>query len=131
MRFIVGLLLTALIGFALHYFMPWWWWSGVLVAAILGFALQIHGLLSFLCGFLALGLLWGGMAYWSDTLNESMLSTKIAPLFKMATSTQLLIVTIVLGALLGGLSMLSGKSLRDIVSGPIKKPTKKYRGKYR
>ena len=33
--------------------------------------------------------------------------------------------------ILGGLSMLSAKLLRDLVSGPIKKPSKKGRGKYR
>jgi hypothetical protein len=45
-------------------------------------------------------------------------------------STTLLFVSII-GGLLGGISMLSAKYLRDIVSGPLVTPKSKNRGRYK
>lgn len=131
MRFFIGLLLIILLTFPFYYFLPDWWWSGVVIVAIAGFALQIQSILSFLCGGLALGLFYGGMAYWSDAINNSMLSTKMAQVIPVGSGQNLLIAVVLIYFILGSLAMLSAKLLRDIVSGPVTKPTKKHRGKYR
>ena len=131
MRFFAGLLLIMLINFPFYYFLPDWWWGAAIVAAVIGFGLQLNSYLSFLCGGLALGIFYGAMAYWSDAINGSMLSEKMAQVIPVGSGQNLLIAVILIYFILGGLSMLSAKLLRDLVSGPIKKPSKKGRGKYR
>ncbi len=125
MRFFIGFILLSLIQFALYYLLPWWWWGGVLAAAFLSFGLQLPSWQSFLCGLLSVGLFWGGMAYWSDAVNGSMFSAKMAEVIP----ANLLLITTLLGALLGSMSMLSGKLLRDIVSGLSETSNKKRRSR--
>lgn len=131
MRFISGFILILLIAFPLHYFLPWWWWSAIVPAFILGLGLQMKGIFSFLCGLLAVGLFWFGMAYWSNSLNGGILLEKMSSILPFGSPNATLIGVGVLGGLLGGLAMLSGKYLRDIVSGPALNGSSKQRRKSR
>jgi hypothetical protein len=131
MRFLSGFILIILLALALYYFMPWWWWSAIVPAMLLGFGLQMKGYQSFLCGFLSVGLFWYSMALWSNALNGGILLEKMSRILPFGSPTMTLLVVGIIGALLGGLSMLSAKYLRDIVSGPIIAPKSKNRGKYR
>jgi hypothetical protein len=131
MRFITGLLLNILIALPLHYFLPWLWWSAIIPVFVLGFGLQMNGFLSFLCGLLSVGLFWGGMAYWSNALNNGALLEKMSTILPFGSAMGTLIGVTVLGAILGALAMLSGKFLRDIITGPLIAPSTKSRGKYK
>jgi predicted membrane metal-binding protein len=111
MRFLAALLLIALLSFIAGLFLPWW------SIAIVGFlvALLIPQTIgkSFLSGFLAIFLLWGIVSFIIDIKNESMLSGKIAQLFPLGGSSILLIlITALIGALVGGFAAMSGGSLR-------------------
>jgi hypothetical protein len=110
MRFLLATILTALLSFIAGLFLPWW--SIAIVAfGVALFMKQFIGR-SFLSGFLGVFLLWAIVALWIDLKNESILSHKIAQIFPLGGSSFLLIlVTAVIGALVGGFAAMSGASL--------------------
>ncbi|BDS10211.1 NfeD family protein [Aureispira anguillae] len=101
------------------------WWGIALVAGIVGFVLQIQSGLSFFSGFLGGALFFGFYAYLLDSANESQLSTMMAEVLTFHPFWP----TVAIGAILGGLGMLTGKYARDAFGGEQRAP--KYRGKYR
>ena len=107
MKFIVSTVLIALLSLIAGLYGPWW---GFALAAFLVSALitQRPGM-AFLSGFLALFLLWGLLAWAIDASNGSILSRKIAQILPLGGSPVLLIlVTAMVGALIGGGAALSG-----------------------
>lgn len=111
MKFIVSLILTALLSFAACLYLPWW---SIAIAAFLVAALIPQGAVkSFLTGFTALFLLWGGLSFWISSANGHMLAQKVAMvLFKTGNPWILVFATALIGALVGGLGALSGSFLR-------------------
>lgn len=101
------------------------WWGIALVAIIVGFAVQIHGGLSFLSGLIGGALFFGVYAYLLDSANGSQLSGMMEEVLLFNPFWA----TIAIGGLLGGLGMLTGKYARDAFLGEQTKP--KYRGRYR
>lgn len=111
MKFIVSVLLIALLSFLGGLYLPWW---GIAMAAFIVSALipQRPGL-AFLSGFLALFLLWGLFAWGIDAANASILSKKISRILPLGGSPYLLIlVTALVGALVGGGAALTASFLR-------------------
>ncbi|MDO6430104.1 hypothetical protein Q4E93_05885 [Flavitalea sp. BT771] len=107
MKFIITTLLIALLSFVCGLYLPWW---GFALAAFLVSALipQRPGI-SFLAGFLGLFLLWTLLSWAMDAPNNSILSKKIAVLLPLGGSTVLLIlITALVGALVGGGAALTG-----------------------
>ena len=111
MKFIVSLLLTALLSFAACLYMPWW---SIAIAALLVAALiPQRPARSFLCGFLALFLLWGGLSLWISNNNGHLLAHKVSLLIiKVDNPYLLILITALIGALVGGLGALAGAFLR-------------------
>lgn len=100
-KFLVTLLLIALLSFTCGLYLPWWTIGPV--AFIVSLLIPQKPLPSFLAGFLALFLLWGGLALQKDLPNESILSAKVASILPLGGSvTALLLVTALIGALVGG-----------------------------
>ena len=111
MRFILSVLLTAFLSFIAGLFLPWW--SIALVAFLVSLLLVQSLGRSFLAGFTGIFLLWAALALWIDTQNESLLSQKIAQVFPLGGSSVLLIlVTALVGALVGGFAAMTGSALR-------------------
>lgn len=111
MKFLLAVLLTALLCFIAGLYLPWWSIAPVafLVALLLGLGVGR----SFLAGFTGVFLLWALLATWIDIKNNSVLSHKIALLFPLGGSTFLLIlITALVGALVGGFAAMAGGSLR-------------------
>ena len=111
MKFVVALVLTAVFGYLLPLFLPWWSFaaSSCIIAAVI---IQ-KPWKSFLAGFTGLLLLWGILAVVLDMANNHLLSTKVAQLLPFGGSyTALIITTAIIGALLSGLAALSGSYLR-------------------
>ena len=110
-KFFVTTALIALLSFICGLFLPWW---TIVPAAFVVSALIPQGALySFLSGFLALFLLWGGMALGIDLANDSILSTRVAGVLPLQGSpTLLILVTALLGALAGGGGALTASFLR-------------------
>lgn len=113
MRLLVSVLLIAAFSFIAGLYWPWWCVAPVAFLVTLLIPQSI--IRGFLSGFAGVFLLWVVLTVWIDTKNESILSGKIANLFPLGGSTIILIlVTALIGGLVGGFAGMSGASLRSI-----------------
>ncbi len=111
MKFLVAIVLTAILAFISGLFLPWW---GIAITSLL-VAVLIHQKAgkAFLSGLLGVMLLWVGLAWWIDMKNNGVLSKKIAQLLPLGGNVILLIlVTGLLGGLVGGFAAMTGSYLR-------------------
>jgi hypothetical protein len=111
MKLFVSILLIALLGFVSGLHLPWW---GIAVAAALvSVLLPLRPGKAFLAGFIAIFLLWGILAWGIDSANGSILSQRIALILPLGgSSTLLILVTALVGGLVGGIAALSGSYLK-------------------
>ncbi|MDO3641674.1 MAG: hypothetical protein ACTHMI_05270 [Mucilaginibacter sp.] len=106
MLFFIILILT----FASGYFLPWW---VVAIAAFLP-ALFIGKTpaKSFFAGFSAVFIVWAAMALFKSIPNDNMLAKRVATLMHLPNWILLLVITALIGGLVGGMSALSGVLVR-------------------
>lgn len=111
MKFLISVILTALTAFVVSLYLPWW---GIALAAFaVALVVPQRPWVSWLAGFLGLFLLWVIVAWWIDSKNAGILSAKMAALLSLGTSSFLLIlVTGLVGALVGGMAALTGSFVR-------------------
>ncbi len=111
MKFLISLLLTALLSFAACLYFPWW--SIAIAAFIVAVVIHQKAGWAFLSAFLALLLLWGGLSFWISNNNEHLLAHKVSVLIlKMDNPYVLILATAVIGALVAGFAAISGSFLR-------------------
>lgn len=114
MKFIVAIILTALVAFAESLFFPWW--SIAVAAFIVGIFINQKPLMAFLSGFLGLFLLWGIMAGVLDYQNGHLLSTKVAAILPLGGSPiAIILVTAFVGGLVAGFAALTGSLARRMM----------------
>jgi len=114
MKFGVAILLTMIVSFAIGLYLPFW--SVALVSFLVALFIYQKPGMAYLAGFLGILLLWASLAWWIDVQNDSILSHRMATLFPLGGSSALLIlVSAVVGAIVGGLSALSGSFLRKYI----------------
>jgi hypothetical protein len=106
MRFFVAIILIAILSAVAEYFLPWWTIAVVsfLVSLFAGFRPGR----SFLLGFIGVGICWLVVALMHDIANQHILSTRMAALFHLPNYVLFIVVTVFLGALIGGLSACVG-----------------------
>ncbi len=92
-----------------QWLLPWWATGGL--AMLTALWIKIKPGLSFWAGFLAVALLWGGYAAWLSWANEGILAARMGALFGLSGGL-LLLVTALIGGLLGGLGALTGSLAR-------------------
>ena len=111
LKFFVSIVLIALLSFICGLFLPWW---TIAVAAFAVIALiPQKPLAAFFAGFLALFLLWGGLAYAMDAANNGILSARVASmLYLQGQSVLLVVVTGFVGALVGGGGAITASFMR-------------------
>lgn len=109
MRFLISLLLTAVLAFIAGRFLPWW---SIAPAAFLPpLLLRLRPGSGFLSGFAGIFLLWAGLSFWINAANEGLLAGKVARILPLGGSAVLLIaVTALIGGLVGGTAGLAGGS---------------------
>src|SRR5258706_5332170 len=107
MRFIIQILATTVLCFILEYYLPWWT-MGIGAFAV-GYFFGNKGYLSFLAGFTGAGLLWLGMALTIDVATHSILTQKVNQLLPVNA----LLMTTVVGGLVGGFAALTGSLLNS------------------
>ncbi len=112
MKFIIRLLVIAVLCFITAQFMPWW--SIIICASLVSFFLPGNNFNVFLSGFLGAGLLWLVMAWKVDMEVASIMSNKIVQLFPIEDTSMLVIITGILGGLVGGFAAFTGNSFRLI-----------------
>jgi hypothetical protein len=111
MKFVLTTLLTFFFSFIAGLYLPWW--SVAIVAFLAALLIQPKIGIGFVAGFSGIFLLWALLAFWIDTNNESILSRKMALLFPLGGSSLLLIlVTALVGGLVGGFAAMAGSSIR-------------------
>lgn len=108
MKLITSIILTALLTYLLGKFLPWW---SLAIAAFL-VALLIKQSLgkSFLGGFIGVALAWALIAIWIDSSNDHLLSAQIAKVFQLGSGALLILVSSVMGGMVGGFAALTGAS---------------------
>ncbi|RYG15970.1 MAG: hypothetical protein EOO07_14210 [Chitinophagaceae bacterium] len=106
MVFIVILILA----FALQSFLPWW------VIIVVSFAtcgiIGKTGKISFWQPFLAIVVLWTGMALYKSYPNNHLLAGRVAEMFGLKVWPAILAVTVLIGGLTAGISGLCGHHFR-------------------
>jgi hypothetical protein len=111
MKLTVAIILIAILSFVGGLYFPWW---SIAVASFVSVLLiPLRSTRAFLAGFLGVFILWSLLALWIDVKNQGILSTKVAQIFPLGGSSFLIIlVTAIIGALVGGLAALSASYLR-------------------
>lgn len=111
MKFIVALLLTALLGYTAPLYFTWW--SFAITSFIVAVAVPQSSFAAFLSGFMGMFLLWLIITIIIDSANESLLSQKIAMILPFGGSVLLLMLTTAfIGGAVGGFAALSGSFIR-------------------
>ena len=111
MKFILTIILIAVLSYAANIFLPWW--SIAIVAFLVSVLIPLKPGKAFLSGFLSVFFLWGGSSYFISSNNANILAQKISQLMIFMNSPLLLIIlTGLTGGLVAGFAALSGSFLR-------------------
>ena len=107
MKFIVVVLLTALLGYTSPLYFTWW--SFAITSFIIALVIHQKAFVAFVAGFLGLFLLWLFLTLIIDNANQHILSHKIALLLPLnGSSLMLILITALIGGLISGFASLSG-----------------------
>jgi hypothetical protein len=113
MKFIISILLTALLSFVMSLYFDWW--IIAIVAFVVALCIRQQPRKAFLTGFIALFLLWGGLAWVIDIKNEHVMSHRLAAVLPFGGSSFVMIfVTALIGALVAGFASMAGSYLRMV-----------------
>lgn len=111
MKFIISIILIALVSFAACTLLPWW--SIAPAAFIVSVLIPQKRGSAFLSGFTALFILWGSYTYYISMLNEHILAHKISLLIlKNDQPFLLVLITACIGGVVAGLAAVAGSLLR-------------------
>lgn len=111
MKFLISLLLMAILSFTTCLYMDWW--SIAIVCFVVAVLIRQRPGIAFLTGFLALFLLWGGLSFWISNNNGHLLAQKVSILlFKTGNPYLLIVITGLIGAIVGAFAALTGSLLR-------------------
>jgi hypothetical protein len=123
MKFLLFTLLSALVVVFLNIVAPYW----VVMIAVTALAALIRPTVwgGFLGGGLGMGLVWLGQTLYISAVTSSTLPDKMGALMALGSGLSLMLLTAVLGFILGGCSGLLGVMFRNLIQ---KKPTDVYLG---
>ena len=110
MRFLLSIILIAFLSAGSEFILPWWSCAVVCFLVAL-FARQSSGR-AFIMGFLGVGIFWLVAALFHDVANDHILSTRMAALFKLPNYGLFIVVTALIGGIVGGLSSYTGSLLK-------------------
>ena len=112
MKLLVAAILTALLAVVGGLYFPWWIIAAAAFISVL--LIPMRSSKAFLAGFLGIFILWVLLATWIDVKNNGVLAAKVAQIFPLGGSAFLLIlVTALVGGLVGGVAALCGSYLRN------------------
>jgi hypothetical protein len=112
MKFLIEILVVAILALVIQTFLPWY--SAAFAGLVAGLTFNSKALISFSAAFAGVFLVWLGYAFWLDTQNASVLSSKIAVLFSVNKPVLLLLITGIIGGITGGLGGWAGSELRKL-----------------
>jgi uncharacterized membrane protein len=91
------------------------WWVIAVVSFFVGAIIKMHGFKSFVCGFTGIFLLWFITAFIIDYKTDSILTVKIAAVFGLSSSFLIILITAIIGGIVGGFATLSGSTFRKLL----------------
>jgi hypothetical protein len=97
-----------LFGYIFALFLPWY--SVAFVAFVFGYALDSES--NFLGGFMGVALLWALKIYLTTDSSSVDLASKVAQILPVQEKWILILVTLVLGGLVGGFACVTGASAK-------------------
>jgi hypothetical protein len=107
MKFFIQLIAIMVAAFVLELLLPWW----CIALAAFGMGYVVKSKANFLAGFFAIALLWSAMALYLDSSAATELIEKVAAIFTI-TKPVLMVITALLGGLVGGFAAMAGASLK-------------------
>lgn len=114
MKILINILLTSALTFALGLYLPWW--SLSIAAFLVAFAAGTPQGISILTGFLGVFILWGIMTWMISSGNDHILAHRMSRVILQKDNPILLIlVTALIGGILGAISAWSGSAFRNIL----------------
>ena len=93
-------------------FLPWWVIAPV--ALVVSIFFYTKPVFAFFAAFLGTGILWGGYAAILDAKNNGVFSSQFGQIFNGLSSHSLIMGTAIMGALVSGLSALTGSLFRKL-----------------
>lgn len=106
MRFLLATISIAVLSGIAELFLPWWIIS--VVAFVIAFLFRFRPGKSFLAGFCGIAIFWLTAALFCDIPNEHILSHRMAELFHLPGYLLFMLVTAVVGGLVGGMAAMAG-----------------------
>ena len=113
MRLLITIIIIAMLSGISEYFFPWW--TVAIVAFVATAAAGLPSGRAFLAGFLGVMLLWLTISLIIDFRNDHILSGRMAELFQLPHSAIFILLSAVVGGLVGGLAGWSGAVVRKNV----------------
>lgn len=110
-KFIVSMLLIMLLAFACGLYLPWW--SIAVASFVVSISIYQPPFRSFLNGFLAVLLLWLILILLINSSNHNILAPKVSAVIGFG-ETLLIVMSCVIGAVVGGFGALTGSLLRRL-----------------
>jgi len=112
-KFLLKLILIALLAWGAQYLTVWF--VGPLMALLVNLVWKGSSTQGFFTGFLGLGLLWFGLAMYSDITTDGILTAKVSEILKLGGNRMALVAaTSFIGALVGGLCGWTGALARKL-----------------
>jgi len=112
-KILVSILLSALATYAIGMYTQLPWWSFAATNFIIALAIPQKPWVAFLSGATGVGAIWAVLATVLDTANQHILSTKVANVLPLHGSyITLIVITAIVGALIGGFAALTGSYIR-------------------
>ncbi len=107
-------LLIAITVWLLAFILPWW--SAAIPGVFFGAVLGKTGWHSFLWGAVGVGGLWLLQTLYIHIANDGILTTRMAELFSLPSPLLIIVITLVIGGLIGGFTTLTGYLFKRIIS---------------
>jgi len=108
-------LIILILSFAGSYFLPWW--AAAVIAFLAALFIDTRAGRAFLSGFAALFVAWAVLALLKSIPNDNILAGRVVQLFPLpANWIWVLVVTAIIGGMVGGMSALSGALIRHAAS---------------
>jgi hypothetical protein len=112
-KFIISLLLIALLSFASGLYLPWW--SIAIVSFLVSLLIYQKPAIAFISGFIALFILWGCLTWFRSVANDHILANKMSLLIlKSQSPGTLIFLTTLIGAIIGGMAAFTGSLIRKL-----------------
>ena len=113
-RFVTAFVLVILLAYTAYLFssiIPWWGFA--IGCFIVGIAVPQKAWLSWLSGFMGLFVCWAALSGFISSQNNNLMATKMAQVLPLNGSPgMLIIITAIIGAIIGGFASLTGAYLR-------------------